>query len=37
MGKYNIKISYKTNNSLGSIIKHNKNKIPKINESGVYK
>lgn len=35
--KHEIKISYKTNNNLGKIIKNNKDQIKKDNKSGVYK
>lgn len=37
LNKHKIKIAYKTNNSLGKIIKNNKDKTTKENKSGVYK
>ena len=37
LNKLNIKIAYKTNNSLGKSIKNNKTKLEKNKKSGIYK
>ena len=36
LNKFNINVAYKTNNTLGKLIKNNKSKTDKNKKSGVY-